>query len=82
MFPSVWKDVTVALKKQDYRSAGEAKNALEDAQRALRKEREAKGIVHEPKYFRWDEEAQRWTLRDLDERVKAMKELHQAKSAQ
>ena len=75
---SVWKDVTAALKKQDFRAAGDAKNLIEDAQRALRKEREARGEEHEPKFFKWDEEQERWVLRDLDEHLAAIKAARKA----
>jgi hypothetical protein len=69
----VWKDVTSALKKQDFRAAGEAKALIEDTQRALRKEREARGEEHVPTLFTWDAAQERWVLRDLDARVSTMR---------
>ena len=61
--------MTAALKRQDYTTAGDAKSKIEDEQRAIHKEREARGEVHEPSLFVWDDEQERWVMRDLDARV-------------
>jgi len=44
--------VTAALAAGDYATASKEKNAIEEQQRALRREREKNGIKWEPVYFR------------------------------
>lgn len=50
----VWNEVTGALAKADYELATEKKNEIEDAQRALRKERADNGIVWLPMTFNYE----------------------------
>lgn len=47
----VWHSVTKALKKSDWDAANAAKDAIENEQRALRKERAEKGQVWVPEFF-------------------------------
>lgn len=47
----VWNGVTSALEQEDWATASLEKNAIEENQRKLRKERTEKGIVWVPKYF-------------------------------
>lgn len=47
----VWFPVTKALKNSDYTAANAAKSAIENEQRATRKEKAARNEAWEPKYF-------------------------------
>lgn len=47
----VWHKTSIALNAQDYGVAMKEKTIVEEAQRALRKQREADGEVWKPKYF-------------------------------
>lgn len=60
----VWNEVTTALAKADYELASSKKNEIEDAQRDLRKERAANGIVWLPMTFNYEE---RFFLAESDE---------------
>jgi hypothetical protein len=42
----------LGLEKNDLETAGKEKHRLEEKQRAIRKEREAKGEIYEPKYWK------------------------------
>ncbi|CAO3650740.1 unnamed protein product [Cunninghamella blakesleeana] len=48
----IWQKVSEALIAGDYMTASNEKSSIENAQRALRKEREEKKIVWEPKHFK------------------------------
>jgi len=62
-----WIEVTKALKMNpaDHDLATKHKTALEDAQRERRKEHEAKGTHHVPKYFVLDKH-QRWVYKKIN----------------
>ena len=47
----VWHKVSYSLDKAKYSDANVHKNVVEEAQRAIRKEREESKIEHKPKYF-------------------------------
>ncbi|OMJ24916.1 Protein kes1 [Smittium culicis] len=49
----VWNEVTVALHNKDYHSASEAKNKIEEYQRALARMREEKNEKYKPHYFKY-----------------------------
>ncbi|KAI3644777.1 hypothetical protein MP228_010941 [Amoeboaphelidium protococcarum] len=49
----IWKSTTEALNKGDFSSASSQKSKLEDDQRKIRKEREARGEEWEPEWFRY-----------------------------
>lgn len=51
---NVWADVTTNMLNGDCESAREAKRKVEDAQRALQKQRLFSGTVWSPKYFTAD----------------------------
>lgn len=51
----VWHPVTKALQKADYDAANEAKNKIENEQRALRRERAANNETWNPNYFAFEE---------------------------
>ena len=48
----VWKDLTSNLKKNDLDAASKAKHAVEEQKRKEERERNEKGIVYSPKYFK------------------------------
>ncbi|GJN92580.1 hypothetical protein Rhopal_005610-T1 [Rhodotorula paludigena] len=48
----LWSKVTAAIKTKDMDAATDAKTAIEDAQRAAAKEREAKGESWAPRFFK------------------------------
>lgn len=47
----LWKKLTQAIEARDMEAATEAKSAVEDAQRELRRRREERGELFSPKYF-------------------------------
>ena len=51
----VWHSVAKALKSSDWETANAAKDAIENEQRALRKERAAKNEVWTPEFFEFSE---------------------------
>ena len=48
---NAWKEVAEAIRLQDFGLIGKAKSALENSQRALRKEEEAKGVDWKRRWF-------------------------------
>lgn len=50
--PRVWQGVTAALRAQDYATATQEKNTIEERQRQARREREAAGEEWRPRHFR------------------------------
>lgn len=56
---SLWSKLTQAIKSKDMEAATEAKSAVEDAQRDLRRQMEESGTKHTPRFFqlhdgRWE----------------------------
>lgn len=51
----VWQKVSVAIRAGDVQTAGEEKSAIENEQRAQRKQREQDGIEWKPELFQWVE---------------------------
>ncbi|OMJ23265.1 Protein KES1 [Smittium culicis] len=49
----VWQEVTVALQNRDYHAASEAKNKIEENQRALVRMREEKNEEYKSQYFKY-----------------------------
>jgi len=47
----LWSKLTTAIANKDMEAAQNAKSAVEDAQRDLAKEREAKGTPYKPRFF-------------------------------
>eukprot|EP00172_Hildenbrandia_rubra_P001305 Plantae.Rhodophyta-Hildenbrandia_rubra.ctg1851.p1 GENE.Plantae.Rhodophyta-Hildenbrandia_rubra.ctg1851~~Plantae.Rhodophyta-Hildenbrandia_rubra.ctg1851.p1 ORF type:complete len:526 (+),score=98.81 Plantae.Rhodophyta-Hildenbrandia_rubra.ctg1851:133-1710(+) len=53
---NVWRECSKALWAGDTSAAGDAKRKVEEAQRQARKEREALGVKHGPRYFKRKEQ--------------------------
>lgn len=56
---SLWSKLTQAINSKDMEAATEAKSAVEDAQREMRRKMEESGQKHAPRYFqlragRWE----------------------------
>lgn len=47
----LWSKLTAAVANKDMEAAQAAKSEVEESQRALAREREAKGIVHKQRFF-------------------------------
>lgn len=47
----VWEKLTEALKNRDQKAAGDCKFEVEEEQRTLRRSREERGEVWQPRYF-------------------------------
>lgn len=47
----LWSKLTAAIANKDMEAAQAAKLEVEESQRALAREREAKGIVHKQRFF-------------------------------
>lgn len=47
-----WYHLTMAIRAKDIEKAGQEKSKVEEAQRATQKEREAKGVVYKPAFFK------------------------------
>ena len=61
----VWSKVAEALMKDDLRQAAVEKNEVEEAQRAIRKERKENNVVWSPKFFRQVDDSL-YTLEQLE----------------
>jgi len=71
----VWKDLTDALKEYNYSAAGQAKNRIEDRQRELARNRTETNEQFEHKYFYYDQESERWLLKDYEQRFEQLRSL-------
>jgi hypothetical protein len=51
IFCRLWRRLTQAIQDKDMEAATEAKSAVEDAQREVRRKREEAGEAHQPRFF-------------------------------
>jgi hypothetical protein len=69
----LWSKLTIAIKNSDMDAAGEAKSAVEDAQRESARKREEQKVKHIPRFFKL--EKNRWVPKQTipDDPEKAIK---------
>jgi len=64
----VWADVTKPLLEFNYSAAGAAKTIIEDHQRDLAKQRAETGEKFDHALFYYDDESERWLLKNYEQR--------------